>query len=238
MKAVEKETIFENQDQDSCFNKNEIIQKTANYIKSRLDGEASGHDWWHVYRVWRLAKYLAKVEQIDTFVVELAALLHDIADWKFHDGDESMGPKMARQWLESLCVEKESIDHVCQIIKDISFKGAQVVTPMKSKEGMVVQDSDRLDAIGAVGIGRCFAYGGYKNNPMYDPDMEPIMHTSAQNYKTNQSTSINHFYEKLLLLKDRMNTDAARVVAQERHAFMEQFLERFLLEWDGSHFGD
>jgi len=159
-------------------------------------------------------------------------LLHDIADWKFYGGDDTVGPRVAREWLETLSIENETILHVCQIIKNISFKGAGVETPMKTKEGMVVQDADRLDAIGAIGVARCFAYGGFTKNAMHDPEQEAVQHKSASEYRANRSTSLNHFHEKLFLLKDRMNTDAARRCAEFRHQYMEQFVERFLKEWD------
>ncbi|MFC1842685.1 HD domain-containing protein [Candidatus Dependentiae bacterium] len=211
----------------------DIVQKTAQYVRQKLEGEGSGHDWWHIYRVWKLAKNIGDVEEADLFIVELAALLHDIADWKFTGGDVDVGPKVAREWLASLGVDESDIAHICKIMKDMSFKGAGVSSDMQTREGMVVQDADRLDAIGAVGIGRCFAYGGYKKNMMHDPDLQPVMHNSAQEYITAKTTSINHFYEKLLLLKERMNTATARAVAQERHEFMDIFLEKFLSEWDG-----
>ncbi len=180
-----------------------------------------------------MAQKLAKKESVDFLVIELAALLHDIADWKFYDGDETVGPRVASEFLKTLFIEKKTIDHVCQIIKTVSFKGAGVNTPMQTLEGMIVQDADRLDAIGAIGIARCFAYGGYKGNQMHSPEQKVVMHESAQNYKKNRSSSINHFYEKLFLLKDRMNTKAGYTMAHERHQFMQQFLDRFKKEWDG-----
>ncbi len=212
----------------------EVIQKTVDHVRVTLGGESSGHDWWHIYRVWNLSTQLALHEGGDQFVVELAALLHDIADWKFYDGDETVGPRVAGEWLESLGVPQNIIEHVCQIIKDISFKGAGVASPMKSIEGMVVQDADRLDAMGAIGIARCFAYGGYKHRELYNPEVQPALHATAQAYKSNDSNSVNHFYEKLLLLKDRMNTSTGRRSAQQRHAVMEQFLKQFLSEWDSA----
>lgn len=196
-------------------------------------GEGSGHDWWHVYRVWKNAIHIGKQESVDIFVVELAALLHDVADWKFHDGNDEIGPQVAKDWLESLSVDEKVISHVCQIIKDISFKGAGVVTAMKTTEGMVVQDADRLDALGAIGIARTFAYGGSKNREMYNPDINPEMHTSFEQYKNSQGTSINHFYEKLLLLKELMNTATAKQIAEKRHAVMEDYLNQFYREWEG-----
>ena len=163
----------------------------------------------------------------------MAALLHDIADWKFYGGDEDAGPKAAREWLEQQGVDEEIIVHVCEIIKHLSFKGAGVKSQMKTKEGMIVQDADKLDAIGAIGIARTFAYGGHANRALYDPDIKPEYHTSFEAYKNNQGHTINHFYEKLLLLKDLMNTQAAKKVAEDRHKYMEEFLNRFYAEWDG-----
>jgi len=215
------------------MNQNEIIKRTADYVKSRLSGEGSGHDWWHVYRVWKTAVEICKKEGADLFVVQLAALLHDIADWKFHSGDDSIGPKLAREWLEKLDVDKNVISHVCEIIKEVSFKGAGVKSKIKTKEGMVVQDADRLDAIGAIGIARAFAYGGHKGREIYNPNIKPEKHETFEQYKNNKGTTINHFYEKLLLLKDLMNTSGARKIAQERHCFMEQYLDKFFKEWEG-----
>ena len=210
-----------------------IINKTAGFVRARLSGEGSGHDWWHIARVWKTAVKIANAEGADLFVVQLAALLHDIADWKFHDGDIAAGPRAARDWLARLAVDEPVITHVCQIIEDISFKGAGVPTPMRTLEGMVVQDPDRLDALGAIGIARAFAYGGHKQREIHNPDVPPARHQSFEEYKSSAGTSVNHFYEKLLLLKDRMNTGVARTIAEERHAFMQHYLERFLLEWEG-----
>ncbi len=175
---------------------------------------------------------ISEHEQADSFVVQLAALLHDLDDWKFNDHSDET-PHRARAWMESCGVDSHTNERVCEIIKHISFKGAGVENKMKSMEGFVVQDADRLDAIGAVGIGRAFAYGGYKNRMMYDPDSTPQMHASFEQYKKSQSATINHFHEKLLLLKDMMNTSTGRQIAEARHAFMLQFLERFMQEWDG-----
>lgn len=210
----------------------DIIKLTEQYVHEKLDGEGTGHDWWHIHRVRNLALAIAQTEQADLFVVELAALLHDIADWKFHHGDQEIGPQTARAWLLSHNVDLATINHVCTIIKDISFKGAHVATPMKSIEGQIVQDADRLDALGAIGIARCFAYGGSRNQVMYDPHQKPIMHANFEEYKNKSNITINHFYEKLLLLKDRLNTQAARTIAYERHKFMEQFLNQFFTEWN------
>jgi uncharacterized protein len=215
------------------MNQQEIIDRTATFIKEQLSGESSGHDWWHVYRVWKSAVHIAKQEQADLFVVELAALLHDIADWKFHDGNDEVGPQRAAEWLQTLQVDDATITHVCDIIRHISFKGAGVTTAMQTIEGKVVQDADRLDAIGAIGIARTFAYGGSKGHEMYNPDLSPHLHDSFEDYKQNQSHTINHFYEKLLLLKERMNTTTARQLAEQRHRVMEDYLDQFYREWDG-----
>lgn len=215
------------------MNQNEIISAVAEDVKTILAKDSSGHDWWHVYRAWNMAKQIGAVESADLFVVELAAVLHDVADWKFHDGDDTVGPKKAREVLEKYQVDESVIEHVCEIIADMSFKGAGVETPMPTLEGKIVQDADRLDAIGAIGIARTFAYGGHKSKPMHDPKSKPVMHTSKEDYFKNNVSTINHFYEKLLLLKDRMNTITAKQIAQERHAFMEQFLDQFFREWEG-----
>ena len=211
----------------------EVVDATQEFVRLRLAEEASGHDWWHIYRVRNNAMAIAAAEDVHLYVVELAALLHDIADWKFHGGDMTKGPAVARQWLESQAVEEEVIAHVCEIIATVSFKGAGVKTPMRTKEGMVVQDGDRLDAIGAIGIARTFAYGGHKGRPMHNPESKPELHKSFGEYKNSNGATVNHFYEKLLLLKDRMNTEAARRIAERRHAYMEQFLQQFYAEWEG-----
>ena len=215
------------------MNKRKVVDKTAKYVESKLSGEGSGHDWWHVYRVWKNAIHIGKQEKADMFVVELAALLHDIADWKFTDGDETVGPRLARGWLENLGVGKKVVDHVCDIIATSSFKGAGVKSEMKTLEGKVMQDADRLDAIGAIGIGRTFAYGGHKGREMYNPNIKPEFHTSAEQYKNNITPTINHFYEKLLLLKDLMNTKTGKKIATARHRYMEGYLKQFFLEWEG-----
>ena len=214
------------------MDKKTIISQTITFVKQQLKGDATGHDWWHVHRVWHMALILAEQEGADLFVVQLATLLHDIADWKFHAGDDKKGGVIARQWLESLGLEEKVIGHVCQIVSDISFKGASVATHMKTIEGKVVQDADRLDAIGAIGIARAFAYGGYKKREMYNPEIEPLLHQSFEQYKNSEGTTVNHFHEKLLLLKNCMNTQSALQIAEERHQFMEVFLDRFLKEWD------
>lgn len=215
------------------MNKKLIIQKTADHVREKMAGESSGHDWWHVYRVWRIAVRLGKKEKADLFIVELAALLHDIADWKFHGGDISAGPRAAREWLSCLNVDEESISCICDIVGGISYKGAGVKTDMKTKEGMVVQDADRLDAMGAIGIARAFAYGGSADREMYNPEIKAAPHQTFEQYKNSKGTTVNHFYEKLLLLKDRMNTETGRKMAEKRHKYMEQYLKRFYTEWEG-----
>ena len=209
-----------------------LIEETKKYIQETMQNDSS-HDWWHIQRVWQTAVALGQAEgDVDMTVIQLAALLHDIGDYKFHGGDDSVGPQLAREWLTQLSVDTPVIDHICDIIAHLSFKGANVPTPMATKEGMVVQDADRLDAIGAIGIGRTFAYGGHKGHPMHNPHLSPHQHTSFADYKSRQGTTINHFYEKLLLLKQRMNTPTAQRIAAQRHQFMETFLQQFLIEWD------
>jgi uncharacterized protein len=211
----------------------EIVAKTKAHVQQQFTGESSGHDWWHIYRVWQLSLHIAKKEQANLLTVQLGALLHDIADFKFHDGDETVGPRVAREWLESLSVDEEVIKNVCEIITKISFKGAHVANTMTLLEGQIVQDADRLDAIGAIGIARAFAYGGFAGREMYDPHKKPELHTDPEKYKNNTSPTISHFYEKLLLLKDRMHTKTAKKLAAHRHTYMEEFLAEFYEEWDG-----
>lgn len=212
----------------------EIILKTQKFIEEKFRDESSGHDYWHMYRVWKLAKHIAKKEaNVDMFTLELAALLHDIADYKFHDGDEEVGPRAAREWLESLQVDNSVIEHIENIIRNVSFKGANVETKLDTIEGKIVHDADKLDAIGAIGIGRTFAYGGKKGRLMYDPDVRPEMHDSFEAYKNSNGPTLNHFYEKLLLLKDRMFTQTGKEIAQHRHEYMEKFIKEFLAEWEG-----
>ncbi|RSK39529.1 HD domain-containing protein [Hymenobacter perfusus] len=210
-----------------------VIDRTAEFIREKFLHEGSGHDWEHIRRVWQVARALAvQTPTADALVTELAALLHDVADWKFHDGDEEAGPRAARRWLESQQVAEAIIQRVEAVIREISFKGLGVATPMSTVEGELVQDADRLDAIGAIGVARAFAYGGHKGRPLHDPTVPPVVHESFASYKQNVAPTINHFYEKLLYLRERLNTPAARRVAEERHAFMEQFLTQFLREWD------
>lgn len=211
-----------------------IIQKTAAFVEQKFSGESSGHDWWHMYRVWQLSKYIAAQEpDADLFLVELAALLHDIADWKFHDGDQEAGPRAAREWLESLHVDNATIEHIEDIIRTVSFKGAGVASNMKTLEGKIVHDADKIDALGAIGIARTFAYGGANNRPLYDPNIQPGQHDTFDAYQKSKSHSVNHFYEKLLLLKDRMYTQAGKNLAAARHEYMQTFLDEFYAEWNG-----
>ena len=206
------------------------IEKTVLHIRQKSQTDSS-HDWPHIERVWKLARHIGEKEGADPLIVQLGALLHDIADWKFHDGDENAGPEKGKKWLASLEVPEETAERVIAIIREVTYKGAGVDTKVSSRESAVVQDADRLDAIGAIGIGRAFAYGGHKNRPMHDPSSPPEMHATFEDYKKKQSTTVNHFYEKLFRLKDRMNTETGRRLAVERHAFMEDFLRRFLEEW-------
>jgi uncharacterized protein len=211
-----------------------VLERTEQFVRETLANDSSGHDWWHIHRVRANARHIASEEAgCNRYVVELAAMLHDIADWKFHGGDLKAGSKKARVWLEQQNVPADVIDKVCEIIDTTSYKGAGVKTEMTSLEGMVVQDADRLDALGAIGIARAFAYGGHMDRSMYEPDVKPTMHGSFEEYKNSKGHTINHFYEKLLLLKERMNTGTARKIADKRHAFMEEYLERFFGEWDG-----
>lgn len=212
----------------------QIISKTIDFVKETLRNAEGGHDWFHIQRVFKTSQTIAKNENVDLLIVSLGALLHDIADSKFHNGDETIGPKIAKQFLESLGIENEIIKHVILIIENISFKGGNETQKFTSPELDVVQDADRLDAIGAVGIARCFNYGGFKNRALYDPEIKPNLNMSKEEYKNSTAPTINHFYEKLLLLKDRMNTKTGKRLAQQRHNFMEQFLDQFYQEWEGA----
>ncbi len=216
------------------MDKNLIIQKTVSFVQETLKDAEGGHDWWHIYRVWKNAQLIAKQESgVDGFIIELGALLHDIADSKFHNGDEEIGPKTARSFLSSLALDEELISHVENIVRHISFKGSLEGQKWRSPELDVVQDADRLDAIGAIGIARTFTYGGHKGRPLYHPDIPPNLKMSKEEYKNSTAPTLNHFYEKLLLLKDLMNTRTGKLVAEERHAFMESYLKQFLDEWEG-----
>ncbi len=213
----------------------QLIQHTIAFVKDTLKDAEGGHDWFHIDRVYKNALLLAKNEKVDPLVVSLGALLHDIADAKFHDGDESLGPKKARAFLEAQHVSDAVIVHVENIIKHISFKSSldKSQNPFYSLELALIQDADRLDAIGAIGIARCFNYGGFKNRALYDPEIAPNLHMTKEEYKASTAPTINHFYEKLLLLKDQMNTETGKRVAQERHAYMQDFLQQFYREWNG-----
>lgn len=215
------------------LNKEDVLESASLKIKDLLGDDGAGHDWWHIYRVVKLARQINKTEKADAFVVELAAWLHDIADHKYHNGDHEVGPKEARKWLESQLVEEEIISKVESIVREISFKGANVDTPMSSLEGQIVQDADRLDAIGAIGIARTFAYGGSRGRLMYDPACKPELHSDFETYKNSKAPTINHFYEKLLLLKNRMNTSTGKKIAEERHKYMLEYLNQFFDEWEG-----
>ncbi|MDN3654634.1 HD domain-containing protein [Ferruginibacter paludis] len=211
----------------------EIINATVHFVKATLQGAEGGHDWFHIERVWKNANTIAKTENVNGLVVALGALLHDIADAKFNNGDEEIGPAMASRFLHSLAVPEATIEHVENIIRNISFKGGHFTQIFTSPELDVVQDADRLDALGAIGIARAFNYGGFKNRELYNPSVAPDLHMTKETYKTTTAPTINHFYEKLLLLKDKMNTGTGRQMAEERHAFMETFLAQFYLEWEG-----
>lgn len=210
-----------------------IINNTIAFVKAELTNAEGGHDWFHTLRVYNNSLLIAKKENVDVFVVQLGALLHDIADSKFHGGDETVGPKKAREFLFKQNVDSKVIEHVIQIIENISFKGGNEAQKFQSPELDVIQDADRLDAIGAIGIARTFNYGGFKNRPLYNPDIKPNLNMTKEEYKASKAPTINHFYEKLLLLKDRMNTKTGKKIALERHRFMEGFLDQFYAEWRG-----
>ena len=210
-----------------------VLENTQNFVKKQLENAESGHDWFHIDRVYKNALLIAKEETCLMEVVQLAALLHDIADSKFHNGDETIGPRVARDFLTKENVAEETINHVINIIKNISFKGGNFKNNFHSKELEIVQDADRLDAIGAIGIARTFNYGGFKNRVIYNPEILPNLSMSKEEYKNSTAPTINHFYEKLLLLKDKMNTQTGKKIAQKRHDFMELYLEQFYGEWNG-----
>lgn len=215
----------------------DIIPLTQKFVQETLQNAEGGHDWWHILRVWNNARIIAQNENEifhkSLLIIELGALLHDIADAKFHGGDEEKGPRTARDFLESLAVEKDVIQHVENIIRHISFKGGNFDKAFHSRELAIVQDADRLDAMGAIGIARTFNYGGFKNREMYNPHIPPVLSMTKEAYKNNTAPTINHFYEKLLLLKDRMNTETGKKMAEQRHVFMEDFLAQFYAEWEG-----
>lgn len=207
-----------------------LVARTAAHAERVLGKEGTGHDWLHVERVWRNARAIGRAEKAELFVVELAALLHDIADWKFHGGDLAAGPREARRWLLKAGAGPETAARVAAVVAQVSYKGAKVDDSTASLEAAVVQDADRLDALGAIGIARTFAYGGAKGRGIYDPAVKPVLHGSARSYSRSEGPTLNHFYEKLLLLKGRMKTRTGRRLAAERHRFMELFLKRFYAE--------
>jgi uncharacterized protein len=215
------------------MNQDQIISNTKLFVQDTLKDAEGGHDWFHILRVYNNAENILSNENADKFIVELASLLHDIADSKFHDGDEEIGPKKAKAFLETQSVVPEIIDHVVNIINNTSYKGGHNQGDFHSIELDIVQDADRLDAIGAIGIARTFNFGGFKNNPLYNPDIPANPNQSKEEYKKSNSPTINHFYEKLLLLKDKMNTKTAKVIATQRHEFMENYLDQFYKEWRG-----
>ena len=211
----------------------EIIDTTVHFVKTTLQNAEGGHDWWHIERVWKNAVTIAEGEKVNLHVVELAALLHDIADAKFNNGDEEVGPAKATQFLQSISVAEEIIEQVENIIRNISFKGGNFTQYFNSPELAVVQDADRLDALGAIGIARAFNYGGFKNREIYNPTLAPDLGMTKESYKKSAAPTINHFYEKLLLLKNKMNTTTGKQMAEQRHLFMETYLEQFYKEWEG-----
>ena len=210
-----------------------LLDKTILLVKEKLENAEGGHDWFHIERVYKNSILIAKEEDCDLTIVKLGALLHDIADSKFYDGDETLGPRIAREFLESENVSETIIANVINIIENISFKGGNFQKQFTSKELEIVQDADRLDAIGAIGIARTFNYGGFKNRPLYNPEIAPNMTMSKEEYKNSDAPTLNHFYEKLLLLKDKMNTPTGKKIAEARHKYMENFLSQFYAEWEG-----
>jgi uncharacterized protein len=209
----------------------EIIQKTGQFVEAEFRNEGSGHDWFHIDRVRKMALRVGETEDCNLFVVEMAALLHDLDDWKLMKADEALN---SEKWLDFIELDSEVASHILEIIEEVSYRGAGTETPVKSIEAAIVQDADRLDAIGAIGIARTFAYGGHKNRLIYDPSIIPVMHNDFQEYKSSSAPTINHFYEKLLLLKDRMNTKTAKKIAEKRHQFMSDYLEQFYEEWEAT----
>ena len=215
------------------MNHKRLIDETILFVKQTLTNAEGGHDWWHIYRVWNLSKTIASSENVDLLTIELGALLHDIADAKFHNGNEKLGPKLALDFLLNQGVDELVCAHVVSIIENISYGGGNHKQVFNSPELAVVQDADRLDALGAIGIARTFNYGGFKSREMYNPDIKPNLHMTKEEYRNSTAPTLNHFYEKLLLLKDRMNTETGKRMAAERHRFMELYLENFYAEWEG-----
>lgn len=216
------------------MNKQLIIDAVVQYVKNELSTAEGGHDWWHIYRVWKLAKKISEKEGGDRFTISLGALLHDIADAKFYNGNEDVGPDKAMQFLSHWQLKKETAEEVLKVIRFISFKNSDKMPGTTSLEFKIIQDADRLDAMGAIGIARAFNYGGYKNREIYNPGIKPQPSQSKQEYKGSKAPTINHFYEKLLLLKNLMNTATGKKLAKERHAFMEIYLKQFYNEWEGN----
>lgn len=218
------------------MNQKAILKNTKIFVKQRFKGAEGGHDWFHTKRVLANSIHIAKKENANLFVVQLAALLHDIADAKFHDGDEALGPKVASEFLKEQKVDQVYREHVVKIIESVSFKNslAPLENTFSSIEMQIVQDADRLDAIGAIGIARAFNYGGYKNRELYNPKITPNMNMSKEEYKKSKTPTINHFYEKLLLLKEKMNTPTGKKLAEKRHEFMLGYLNQFFQEWEGT----
>jgi len=208
-----------------------IIENAVQFIKDKFSDEATGHDWWHIFRVWNTSKKIAATENADLFIVELAALLHDLEDYKLQKTVGNTGGSQIREWLLCQQIDEKIIQHICEIIENLSYKGAGVSSKINTIEGQIVQDADRLDAMGAIGIARAFAYGGSCHRSMYNPEIKPVFHTSFEDYKNSKGPTINHFYEKLLLLKNLMNTNTGKLLAEERHLFMEEYLKRFFEEW-------
>jgi uncharacterized protein len=213
------------------MDRKEIIEKTILFVKEKLAGDSSGHDWWHVFRVWNMAKKIQETEGGNLFVIEMTALLHDVADWKFYENEEE-GLQVIIDFLSEQNLENEIVDQIIEIIKNVSFKGAGVKDKMVSLKGKIVQDADRLDAIGAIGIARTFAFGGKYGNEIHNPNLKSKLHESFDDYKKDKGSTINHFYEKLLLLKERMHTNTAIQIAEQRHNYMEVFLKQFCNEWE------
>ncbi len=216
------------------MDKKDILSKTFNFVKETLASADASHDFWHIQRVYNVSKEIAKTEECENIVVELGALLHDIADYKYHGGDEEIGPRIAKEFLISINVDFDIVEKVENIVRYISFKGGKHRCEYKSIELDIVQDADRLDAIGAIGIARCMAYSAISNREIYNPEIEPNLNMSTNQYKQNDSTAINHFFEKLLLLKDKMNTKSGTKIAENRHKFMEKYLAQFFAEWEGN----
>lgn len=233
-KAVRFYEFIRRTEKVNLIQKHLIIEKTAEHVRNIMEGESSGHDWWHVWRVWKMAGNIGKKEAADLFVIELAALLHDLDDYKLKTNPSHSDLNNAKVWLKEIEAPENVQTHVFEIINDLSFKGSGVKTEMRTIEGKIVQDADRLDAVGAIGIARAFAYGGAKDREMYNPKSKPVMHQTFEEYKNSHGTTINHFYEKLLLLRGLMNTETAKSIAEERHEYMENFLERFYKEWEGA----